>query len=479
MLDDVKFISYQTVELVSSMGDDLSAVRAARVSTGAQTGEEMDAASQGLIGYLMREKHASPFEHASLSFRIDTPIFVAREFMRHRTLSYNEMCLAADTKVYFESESGNGRWKPIGEHYDHWHHGVPDSLGRRRKIPSIYSAKVRSFDEVTHERTLSSVVNVVSRGVQTVYKLRTARGFEVKATASHLFFTASGWQRLGDLKVGDETYVQHRVHTSDPEKRIIPHSLRQAIQVWTATQRKAVVERDGGACQACGSAGDRIDHRVPVAVSLRLALDVENLQTLCRDCDREKTSSEQALRDHSQMKPKPISLDRIVSIDLVGREATYDLVLEGNHNFLGNGLVVHNSGRYRVLEPTFYIPPAERPLVQVGKPGHYEFEQGLEHHHSALILEMPRACRAAWEAYYKLISQGVAKEVARMVLPVNIFTSFYATGNLRNWFNFLALRSEEQALYEIRCVAHLIEEKIAELFPVTYLAWTDNGRGSL
>ncbi len=87
MTDKVQFRSDMTVELTDSMGGDESIVRFARVSSGS-TGDE--ASDVGLIRYLMREKHGSPFESPILQFRIECPIFVAREFFRHRIASYNE-----------------------------------------------------------------------------------------------------------------------------------------------------------------------------------------------------------------------------------------------------------------------------------------------------------------------------------------------------------------------------------------------------
>lgn len=90
LMDDVE------VELIDYMGDDAAIVQAARVST---QGENEAAIPEwalslpdaGLIGYLMREKHGSPFEHTSLKFYVKGPIFAFREFQRHRMASYNEM----------------------------------------------------------------------------------------------------------------------------------------------------------------------------------------------------------------------------------------------------------------------------------------------------------------------------------------------------------------------------------------------------
>ncbi len=74
------------------MADDLSVVNGARVSF-ARRKEEMDESDQGLIGFLMRERHGTPFEHNSFRFHIRTPIFVAREWFRHRIGSFNEFSM--------------------------------------------------------------------------------------------------------------------------------------------------------------------------------------------------------------------------------------------------------------------------------------------------------------------------------------------------------------------------------------------------
>ncbi len=77
------------VRLDASMADDISVVNAARVSF-AKSQTEMDAAAKGLINFLMREKHGTPFEHNSFRFHVKCPLFVAREWFRHRIGSFNE-----------------------------------------------------------------------------------------------------------------------------------------------------------------------------------------------------------------------------------------------------------------------------------------------------------------------------------------------------------------------------------------------------
>src|SRR6201987_5073355 len=92
--DEVTFRSDMTVELVKHAASDADVIWAARVSTkGEQSLEELSKdpeRSAGLINFLMRDRHGTPFEHSSMTFYVQAPIFVFREFMRHRTFSYNE-----------------------------------------------------------------------------------------------------------------------------------------------------------------------------------------------------------------------------------------------------------------------------------------------------------------------------------------------------------------------------------------------------
>ena len=125
------------------------------------------------------------------------------------------------------------------------------------------------------------------------------------------------------------------------------------------------------------------------------------------------------------------------------------------------------SGRYAKPTMEFYLPGSERPLVQEGKPGRYRFVLGTAEQQRAVESLLMGTTDRAVENYELLLSQGVAKEVARMVLPVNLMTRFYATANLRNWLQFLELRTHPTALYEIRLLAEQVREHLTKLFPVT------------
>ena len=141
------------------------------------------------------------------------------------------------------------------------------------------------------------------------------------------------------------------------------------------------------------------------------------------------------------------------------------------------------SGRYRQLEPVFYLPGADRKLVQTGKPGAYEFTPGSPEQHQLVADVAADAYRQAYDAYVTMLAAGVAREVARVVLPVGLYSSMYATCNARALMNFLSLRIRRpDATFpsfpqrEIEMVAEQMEELWAKLMPVTYAAYNTNGR---
>ena len=129
------------------------------------------------------------------------------------------------------------------------------------------------------------------------------------------------------------------------------------------------------------------------------------------------------------------------------------------------------SARYKEMEGRFYIPGDDRPIIQDGKIGGYTFLAGTEQQVARAQAVIAEASRTAYEEYQYIKNLGAANEVARMVLPVNTMTQFYATANPRNVMLFLTLRNELQALYEIRDVAEQIEEEFAKAMPITYDAY--------
>ena len=82
----------------------------------------------------------------------------------------------------------------------------------------------------------------------------------------------------------------------------------------------------------------------------------------------------------------------------------------------------------------------------------------------------------AVDTYNYAIENGVAKELARVVLPLSMYTEFYWTVNARSIMNFLSLRNSEQAMFEIREYAKIVEELWTEIMPITAEAFRLNER---
>ena len=134
------------------------------------------------------------------------------------------------------------------------------------------------------------------------------------------------------------------------------------------------------------------------------------------------------------------------------------------------------SGRYSKMEPEFYVPDYVR--TQVGKPGAYTFEPVDDETRELVRHEIEENAQRAFDAYERMLEQGVAKEVARAVLPLSTYTKYYWSCNPRSLMHFCGLRNHESAQYEIRQFAAAAETFLEQLMPVTHAAFVANGRRS-
>ncbi|MBJ7287018.1 MAG: FAD-dependent thymidylate synthase [Candidatus Nanopelagicus sp.] len=141
------------------------------------------------------------------------------------------------------------------------------------------------------------------------------------------------------------------------------------------------------------------------------------------------------------------------------------------------------SGRYRELKPVFYVPSKARKLVQIGKAGSYTFVDGTVEQYEITVSAIKETCILAYDNYQKMLAAGVAREVARAVLPVTLYSSMYVTMNARALMNFLSLRTAREGSHfpsypqrEIEMVAEKMEAEFAKLMPITYGAFEKSGR---
>jgi thymidylate synthase (FAD) len=130
------------------------------------------------------------------------------------------------------------------------------------------------------------------------------------------------------------------------------------------------------------------------------------------------------------------------------------------------------SGRYSEIPTEAYLPTGEQMRTQTGKPGAYTFEPMENGQFSQDRIKL--SYMQSFGAYEKLLEEGVAKEVARMVLPVATYTEFYATTNARALMNFISLRGDQTAQWEIRQYSNALEYFLSENMPATYRHFKNN-----
>jgi flavin-dependent thymidylate synthase len=381
------------------------------------------------------------------------PMFVARQWIRHRTA-----CLAEGTEVYFDlSDVRHGGGEPhklrVEEIWDRFHTTPGLSRPDEQRDPSFMSDAVRSMrlrqvDEESLEIQHTRVVDVYRNGPKPVFRVRLQDGKCIEATSDHRFLFADGWSSLRAAtglreidgravwRAGNHFLYVHGVVESRPAPRQDP--------VWVKREYRGY----------------------PVWADSGGALEVSNVTTL-RD-DRQWS-----------MADKEAKLVRIEAFEYVGVKETYDLEVEGPyHNFIANGIVTHNSvnelsARYSLMPLLFYTPNAEQFALQSRSN-----KQGRE---GGAPADVYREAVERWDAlreragstYGWLLEEDVAREIARIDLPVSTYSQWYWKIDLHNLLHFLSLRVDPRAQWEIREFARVIAAMVKRVAPLSYEAWVD------
>jgi len=136
------------------------------------------------------------------------------------------------------------------------------------------------------------------------------------------------------------------------------------------------------------------------------------------------------------------------------------------------------SARYSEVPNEMFVPELAEVREQTGKPGAYKFKQADMSTALRTTEIIAESNSNAYEAYAEMLALGVAKELARTVLPMGMFTQFYWTVNARALMNFLSLRTDENAQLDIRKYANAVETLFSKEMPITYESWIANGKVS-
>lgn len=403
------------------------------------------------------------------TFVLRYPRMIHSEFMTHR-------CLTADTVLTFDLPSGSRGRKckayqmTLGDFWDKWENGSSphatrwggvrryDMKGRLNKM------RLRSVDESTMEVTHTTITDCWKVGVKPVYKI-TAGDFSVTCTADHLILTNSGWKELQDIAVGrDKVYCNTRKKYTEPRFDPYKKINGEWVSRWNSKIKHEVSERQGFRCADCGAENKplEIHHVIPKHENPDLAFDIDNVVALCNECHKIR-HSRQGWQGASQCNLMAVEVD---SIEYVGEEEVFDISVSSDyHNFLANGITVHNcfsrnasSSRAipvaKVIEQVRNDPfiPSHVYMNQSGMVGTVEASEDTYESFKGLWLKAVDNAVAVAES---MVDLGVHKQHVNRILEPFQYINVIVTAT--EWDNFLHLRLASDAQPEMQDLARAIK----------------------
>ncbi len=307
--------------------------------------------------------------------------------------------------------------------------------------------------------------------------------------------------KLGPRQLSAEWIAANRRSRSGPASNFWrggSSSERSTIGRWTTQVAPKVHAENGWTCQLCAQRADELHchHIVPVWADESKARELNNLTTLCGPCHRSVTGNDLdyverlgggPIRTEWQRRPRVswnrltrTRLVRVERFEYVGIRETYDLEVEGpSHNFIANGIVTHNSvneysGRYSLMPLLFYKPDLDHFALQSS-----DNQQGRRPEaapkelYVKAIEHWDRIREGTSDGYRWMIEEEVARELARIDLPLSTYTQWYWKIDLHNLFHFLTLRADPHAQWEIQEFARVMAGMLKRVAPLSYEAWID------
>lgn len=504
------------VALIDKMGEEIKAVNSARVSFG-KFKTEFDEKDATLLNFLIDEKHFAPLEHITMTFLVHCPLYVRGQWHRHR-------CLSGDTEVWFTQPNGRNSKMTLSELYRKWTK-VTSCKRKDRQKNSTYSKDliskmaIKFFNEQTEQFETSNIVDVMNNGVADTFKLTLSNGFNITGTADHKVLTKNGWKEIKDLTSDDSVAVLWQGAPDKKDKKPWFFDYKEEIEgeIWKRYRDKYLISSYGrvkttvntknvplkefkfkkktinNAGYPCVSISDNGKQEVVLIHKMMAeAFGIEG--NVIRHLDDNKlncfldnlkggTDKENRMdaKINDRITRKKVNYFKVVDVVSVGQKEVFDLTINhSSHNYIANGIVVHNcasyneiSRRYTEMDMELYTPVNYRIQSENNK------QASIDNNHLENSDDIAKAMKEyndyTVKFYEELLEMGVCREQARGVLPQNMMTTFYCTMNMRNCLHFLSLRMENHAQWEIRVYANAMHDILKEYYPNIIKAF-DEGR---
>lgn len=474
-----------------------------------------------LLRYLWENKHHTPFEMAGATIEVQAPIFVFREWHRHRT-----QCLAPDTLIHFDAPKSREN-----RHYvykmrieDIWKKWQPTQRKERpeRQTNSLFprsriqAMQLRCLNENDKEIVHTNIVDVIMGEPKPMFKVTTASGRALTATKLHKVFTDCGWMTLGEAILSDSLLALEGVTRGKSYSWEIP-PIDESRERWLSVKgwegfyevsdqgrirrngclpRKLTIGPSGYPVCSLNKPGFQTLKQVHTLV-LEAFVGSKPNGGHARHADHNRADSrlsnlswgtpaenagDAVKADRNQR--LVVNYEEITSVEYAGRLPTYDLtVSEPWHNFIADGFVVHNSynelsARYTPMPDVCYRPTPDRMMISgagnkqagtIKEAGELTQEKCTD-----WLSRLDDLYQQAEQVYQDGLRLGVPKELARLAVTVSRYSRMRASANLRNWYAFLKLRQASNAQFEIREYANALGEMIAEKFPRTYALFKES-----
>ncbi len=461
--------------------------------------------------------HYGPLEHVQIVFNCGYfPHSVMQQARTHRVgVSFDVQCLAANTEITFVDINGTTSpklKKTIGELYDLWTNGEPSEEYARESKKRIQKMRLRVLNEKNGQFTTGSIKDVMCSGIQPVYRVRLVNGQTLDCTANHRLFTSQGWQTLKEA-VGLITNENYEVIALTKKCKVFCNGIHPNVLYKQPKWLKEQIQKGLGANQIAEFCNVSPSTIRDWAKSYKITLNSEETQgstlqllsekdTRVRHLIREDRIQENSnfLKEGTSSQQDIISgwkrpskeyhqscfsskltthLTQVKSVEYLGEQMTYDLEVEGEwHNFVANGMVVHNSFRYtgkqfieviegrKEIEEVFYLRPV----------GSYRDRQGKSYDYSPQQREDDlKWCLEAAKRYQIDFEAGMSEEHARGKLPFDYRQHFVVSFNLRSLLHFLDLRYKKDAQLEIQKLCDLMWNPVEAWVP-EIAEWYKNSR---